>query len=110
MTTRSVRAVALVPVATGFALAGVPVVEVQSIEEGVARLGAMLRDDDTGVVLADATVVAALPDSIRRGSMTRATPVLVPVPNATWERAGGELDTYILDLLQRAIGYRVRLQ
>lgn len=110
MTTRSVRAIALTPVASGFALAGVPVVEVRSTDEGAVRLAAMLRDDAAGVLLADAAIVAALPDSVRRRAMTRATPVLVPVPAATWQRDERTLDTYILDLLQRAIGYRVRLQ
>jgi vacuolar-type H+-ATPase subunit F/Vma7 len=110
MTTRSVRAIALVPNAVGFALAGVPVVEVRSVEEGVVRLAAMLREDEAGILLADSSIVAALPDSARRRAMKRATPVLVPVPAATWQRETGALDTYILDLLQRAVGYRVRLQ
>jgi hypothetical protein len=37
-------------------------------------------------------------------------PIVVPFPAPLWDAAPSEPAEYILQLLQRAIGYRVRLQ
>lgn len=110
LSARAVRAVGPSAFATGFALAGIPADEVASVDAGAARVAALLDDRTLGVVLADESLVKALPDAVRRRSARQATPILVPVPRARWERAGDEAGAYILDLLQRAVGYRLRLR
>ena len=95
---------------TGLALAGVPRMETTSVEDGVARLSSLLTRDDVGIVIADRRLVDALPESVRRRAARRATPILLAVPAPEWTEAGAEPRSDVLDLLQRAIGYRVRLQ
>ena len=110
LTAVAVRAVGPPAFASGFALAGIPADETTSLDDGVARLEALLDDRTLGVVLADEALVRALPDAARRRSEKRPTPVLVPVPRARWEGPSDEAGAYILDLLQRAVGYRLRLR
>lgn len=110
MSPRAVQAIGDAALATGFALAGVPTIEAATGSEGVARLASLLDRTDVGIVLADERLIAALPDEVRARVARRATPVLVPVPTPRWDRAPEAAGSYILDLLQRAVGYRVRLQ
>jgi vacuolar-type H+-ATPase subunit F/Vma7 len=94
----------------GLALAGVPRVDSASLADSVARLTTLLARDDVGIVIADRRVVDALPDAVKRRAARRATPILLAVPRPDWTTAGEAPASDILDLLQRAIGYRVRLQ
>lgn len=105
-----VHAIGPAEMVAGFALAGVPTTEVSTDEQGVARLSELLVRDDIGIILADDRIVQRLPPQTRRRVLDRAVPVLVPVPRPTWKEEGAEPNRYILELLQRAIGYRVRLQ
>jgi vacuolar-type H+-ATPase subunit F/Vma7 len=107
---RHVVALGAPEMAVGFALGAIPAEEARTTEAGVARLIEMLSSADIGVILADERFVNALPDVIRRQVMRRPTPVLVPVPRPMWGEAPGEVGAYILDLLQRAVGYRMRLR
>jgi vacuolar-type H+-ATPase subunit F/Vma7 len=95
---------------SGLGLAGVPRIEAVTVADGVGRLDGLLERRDVGVVIADRRLVDALPDSVRRRVARRSTPILLSVPRPEWTEAGAEPASDILDLLQRAIGYRVRLQ
>ena len=110
MSKLGVVAVGEFPVISGFALAGVPVYEAETQEQAVARLGEVIRREDVGVVLAPHRVVEALPESLRRYLSKRSTPVVLPLPDPDWTAETHAESSEILDLLQRAIGYRVRLQ
>ena len=109
---RQRRVVAIGPpeMAAGFALGALPAESARNVEEGVRRLIELLSSDDTGVVLADESFVTALPEVVRRRVMRRPFPVLVPVPRPMWRQTRSEAGAYILDLLQRAVGYRMRLR
>lgn len=110
MSKMRVIAVGEYPLVSGFALAGIPVVEAESRDEAAARLADLVDRDDVGVVFADHTVVDALPEPIRRRLSRQSTPVLLSLPDPDWSAAVESQSNEILDLLQRAIGYRVRLQ
>jgi vacuolar-type H+-ATPase subunit F/Vma7 len=105
-----VVAVGEFPLITGFALAGIPVMEAESRDEAVARVADLVARDDVGVVFADHNVVDALPEPIRRRLSRQSTPVVLSLPDPEWTAAAQSESNEILDLLQRAIGYRVRLQ
>jgi vacuolar-type H+-ATPase subunit F/Vma7 len=105
----TVRAIALPPMAAGFRLAGVPCDEVRTPREAAERLLGIVTEEDAGVVLVEQRLLDAVPEATRRELEKRATPILVAVPPPQWT-ARHRADDYILDLLQRAIGYRVRLQ
>jgi vacuolar-type H+-ATPase subunit F/Vma7 len=110
MSKMRVVAVGEFPLISGFALAGIPVVEAESRDEAAARLADLVNHDDVGVVFADHAVVDALPEPIRRRLSRQSTPVLLSLPDPDWSAAVETQSNEILDLLQRAIGYRVRLQ
>jgi vacuolar-type H+-ATPase subunit F/Vma7 len=105
-----VVAVGEYPVISGFALAGVPVYEAETQEEAIAQLTEVVKRDDVGVVLAPHRIVEALPEGIRRYLAKRSTPIVLPLPDPDWSTEPHAESSEILDLLQRAIGYRVRLQ
>jgi vacuolar-type H+-ATPase subunit F/Vma7 len=98
------------PMITGFALAGVSVVEADTRDEAASRLAEVLRRDDVGVVVARQETIDSLPDAVRQQIARRSIPVLLSLPAVDWTAAPGTAADAILDLLQRAIGYRVRLQ
>ena len=106
-----VVAVGQFPMITGFALAGVSVIEADTRAEAVTRLADVLRRDDVGVVVAEQATIDALPVAVRQQVERRSIPVLLSLPSIDWTAAAprAAADT-LLDLLQRAIGYRVRLQ
>ena len=95
---------------TGFALAGVSVVEAETREAAVTQLAEVLRRADVGVVIAAQETIDHLPDATRQQIARRSIPVLLSVPAADWTSTPRPAGDAILDLLQRAIGYRVRLQ
>lgn len=110
MTSYAVMAIAPAHMAAGFALAGVPVEEAPTTDDGVALVARALARSDVGVLLVDEGIVAALPEALRRRIARSPMPVIVPVPRPKWEERTEDMGSYILDLLQRAIGYRMRLK
>ena len=105
-----VMAIGPAPMTAGFALAGVETVRADIDGAGANQLAALLMRDDVGVLLADEKLVARLPEALRAAAQRRSVPVLLPVPRAKWDEQVAPAGDEILDLLQRAIGYRVRLQ
>jgi vacuolar-type H+-ATPase subunit F/Vma7 len=74
-----------------------------------SALERLIDAGDAGVILVEQSLFAALPAHIKRGIERRPLPIVIPVPSAVWAARRREGEDYILDLLQRAIGYRVRL-
>lgn len=95
--------------AAGFALAGIPTVEVDSSVAGVERLAQLLEDPTVGVVLLEEGMHRAVPEELRRRLARRALPIVVPFPAPAWEE-GPVVDQYIVELLRQVVGYRVRLR
>jgi vacuolar-type H+-ATPase subunit F/Vma7 len=105
----AVCALAGPPLALGLGLAGL---KSQAIDaSGAARkLAELLHSGNSGVILIQADYYQALPAHLRTLLDRRAIPIVLPVPAPAWEAPLGEAEAYVLDLLQRAIGYRVRLR
>jgi V/A-type H+/Na+-transporting ATPase subunit F len=94
--------------APGFALLGLvplPVVEGTPVEAAVEPA---LGRDDTGVLLIEETVYDALPTDLRARVDRSARPVVVPFPGPVWLEAA-PAEERVVELLRRAIGYRVKL-
>jgi vacuolar-type H+-ATPase subunit F/Vma7 len=58
-------------------------------------------------VLIDHELYKALPDELLRTLDRQAVPVIAPVPAPRWDERS-DAETYILEILRQAIGYRVR--
>lgn len=96
-------------VADGFRLAGLEPVRARDAEEATDRLEELRSERDPGVLLVDAVLWDELPERIRAAVEAVPLPMVVPFPPPAWaERPAGE--EYIVELLRRSIGYRVKLR
>ncbi len=104
----AVRVLCRPELAPGFALAGVAVDQAAPGADAGAALSALLGRTDVGVVLIEDRLHQGLPDEARRRADRSAQPVVVPFPSPAWD-AVPPAEQYVVELLRRAIGYRVRL-
>lgn len=93
----------------GFALAGVPVLEATDSTDAALRIERLLRDANTSVLIIDEPLFRGLSEELRRSLHRSAFPVVIPVPGPDWTKESTAHE-YIVEILRRAIGYRVRLQ
>jgi vacuolar-type H+-ATPase subunit F/Vma7 len=94
----------------GFALAGLQPVDAATAEQGRERLQELLAQPDVGVVLMEEGWYESLPDDLRRQLGRRPLPMVVPFPEPAWGEGAATPEGYIIELLRRVIGYRVRLK
>lgn len=96
-------------VAPGFALAGVPVARAAGPEEAASRLRELRSRPGLGLVLVEDVLYEILQEDEALERARAALPAVVPFPGPVWvERPPAE--TYVVELLHRAVGYRVRLR
>lgn len=93
----------------GFALAGVPVFEAKNGADAAEQIEHLAESEGAGVVLIDEPLYRDIPEEVRRGLQRSALPVVIPVPGPDWTSEASAHE-YIVEILRRAIGYRVRLQ
>ena len=107
--TYGVRVLCRPATAAGFALAGI--VADAAEDEGMveASLRALLARREVGVILLEQSLYAALAPDLRTQVDRVAQPVVVPFPGPAW-RAAPSAEEQVVELLRRAIGYRVRLR
>ncbi len=106
----TVRVLASAASAAGFRLSGLSVDEVAKTEDAGTHLQRLAALPHTGILLVEQALLDAVPETVRRDVERRAVPILVPIPAPAWAGAPSGAEEYILELLRRAIGYRVRLQ
>ena len=103
----TLRVICRPALAAGFELAGLDVSRAADATAAAAVLRPQLTDPHAGVVLIDEGLYRALPHELIARFDRQALPVLAPIPAPAWdERAAAE--SYILEILRQAIGYRVR--
>lgn len=102
------RVVCRPSLADGFALAGVSALPAADAAEAATLVAGLVTQGDVGVVLVEESLFAALPDAQRRALERQPLPVVIPVPGPRAEGAP-PAERHLVELLQRAIGYRVRL-
>ena len=95
--------------ASGFALAGLVAETASDDGAADATLRAMLQRRELGVVLLEEPLYTALAPDVRALVDRVAQPVVVPFPGPAW-RAAPSAEEQVVELLRRAIGYRVRLR
>lgn len=107
--THGVRVVCRSVTAAGFALAGL-VADIAD-DDGVAEatLRSLMQRPDVGVILLEESIYAGLALELRTVVDRLPQPIVVPFPGPAW-RASGSAEEQVVELLRRAIGYRVRLR
>ncbi len=105
-----VRVICRAEAAIGFLLAGLDVSEVGDSEEGARCLTALMEQPKVGVALVEDDLYEGLDEDLVRDVSRRVLPMVVPFPGPG--RRGGLTgpEEYIVEMLRRAIGYRVRLR
>jgi len=97
-----VRIICRRPAALGIALAGIAPIEAATGEEAAAALGR------TGLVLIEKPLFDALPVAARRQLRKDGVPIVMPFPGPAF--AGEAPEQELLEVLRRAVGYRLRLR
>lgn len=95
--------------ALGFALAGLPALVVPDATDPTEPITAALARPDVGVLLVEEAVYDAAAAELKAKLDRSARPVVVPFPGPRWQGAR-TAEERIVELLRRAIGYRVKLQ
>lgn len=109
MTQRRLVVIASPGVSAGFSLAGVRVLEASDAAHAGERLEKLVEDERAGVVVIEESLHQNLPEETSRMLRRVSFPVVIPVPGPSWT-AESSAHEYIVEILRRAIGYRVRLQ
>ena len=93
----------------GFALAGIASWPATTSGETAEALSAQRTRDHVGVVLVEEVLYDELADDLRARLERWIRPVVVPFPGPALTEAISA-ETRVVELLRRAIGYRVRLR
>jgi vacuolar-type H+-ATPase subunit F/Vma7 len=109
MTQKRLVVIAGSDLSAGFALTGVPVFEATDGEDAARQLEQSVDEMSAGVIIIDESLYRDLPEELQRSLRRSTLPVVIPVPGPDWTAESTAHD-YIVDILRRAIGYRVRLQ
>jgi vacuolar-type H+-ATPase subunit F/Vma7 len=96
--------------AAGFALAGCAALEAETAEAGARAVAESAAAPDVGLLVAEEDFVAALPAPVARDLARRPVPLVVTLARPPWTAPAVPPEEPILAVLQRAIGYRVRLR
>jgi vacuolar-type H+-ATPase subunit F/Vma7 len=97
-------------VAPGIALAGIAPLVADSGQAAANRLQMIAPEPARGgIVLIEQALYDKLPPGLRRQLRRDGTPIVMPFPSPGLP-TGGPPEQELLDILRRAIGYRVRLR
>jgi vacuolar-type H+-ATPase subunit F/Vma7 len=107
--TATVRVVCRPALAPGFALAGVTADQVENHAEAEPALAGLMLRDDVGVILLQEDIYNALSPEVQARLDRSAGPVVVPFPGPAWAEIPSA-EERVVELLRRAIGYRVKLR
>lgn len=103
------RLVCTPPVAAGCGLAALAAVEVEDAATAEARVNEMLHDSTVGMILLEERLYDALSEALRARLARHPVPLVVPFPSPSWVPRREAAELYIVELLRRAIGYRVKM-
>ncbi|HUJ61907.1 MAG TPA: hypothetical protein VLX92_25555 [Kofleriaceae bacterium] len=95
----------------GLGLAGLAPIEAATGDDAARAIAALARGPaHGGVVLVEAALYDALPPALLRQIRKDGAPVIAPFPGPEPLPPGITPEQELLDVLRRAIGYRVRLK
>lgn len=106
---RNLRVVCRPALLDGFSLAGVHAIPATDASEAATLVPALADRAELGVLLVEDELYFGLPEPLRDSLERRPLPVVVPFPGPRrGERPSAQ--AMLVEMLQRAIGYRVRLR
>lgn len=108
--THTVRFIARAELAPGVGLTAVPTLAAEDGRAAGRAVTELANDARVGVVLIESRLHDAMPEDVVRALSRRPTPVVVPFPSPVRAARPGAAEEYIIEMLRRAIGYRIRLR
>lgn len=93
----------------GFRAAGLPTTIAEPDAVGIAVVHDIIREPDAGIVLTTQDLYDTIAPSLPRWLARRPLPMVVPIPSPEWQ-ARAAAESHIVELLRRAVGYKVRLR
>ncbi len=102
-----VRVVCRPEVGSGFALAGLRTVGASDAATTAQQLKVLASDRTVGVILVESRLHAGLPRDLVTRLERKGLPVIATFPSPRWDDQGAA-EEVVLEILRRAIGYRVR--
>jgi V/A-type H+-transporting ATPase subunit F len=93
--------------ASGFRLAGVEVLEAQSVEDARKVIPPLLFKDDIGIVAVNEEYMLSLDEKLMSRIEKLTRPLIIPIPSKSKEL---DRHSYIERLLRKAIGYNIVLR
>ncbi len=107
----AIRVICRHPTALGVALAGVAPIEAESGADAAAALAKLASTPAKGgLVLVESELYDALPAATRRQIRKDGAPILMPFPGPAPLGPGVAPEQELLEVLRRAVGYRLRLR
>lgn len=103
----NVRVVCRHETAPGFALAGLVADEAQDGPAAALALKRLTSDREVGLVLIEDRLHREISPELLARLDRQGMPIVAPFPSPRWDRQG-LAEEYVLEILRRAIGYRVR--
>jgi V/A-type H+/Na+-transporting ATPase subunit F len=94
--------------ALGFRLAGVSVEEVDE-EIAAERIAALLAESDLGVLAVEQDLLRLAPERLLAKVARKGVPVVLPFTFPRHWGEGGSAQTYVAELVRRAIGYHIKI-
>lgn len=106
-----VRVICRRETALGMALAGLAPIEAKTGTDGAIALDALAHTPGKGgVILVEQAIYDALPAATRRQIRREGVPIVMPFPGPAPLPIGTAPEEELLEVLRRAVGYRLRLR
>lgn len=94
----------------GFSLAGVEVKEVEEGGDITAVLNDIIKTGEYGLLVVEEKFLAKVDEGVLKRIRKTGIPVIVPIDTPISWQTETEMESYIARLIQRAIGYQVKIK
>ncbi|MBI5287290.1 MAG: ATPase [Deltaproteobacteria bacterium] len=97
-------------VSPGFRLSGIEVKEFKEGDDITPFIISLLEKGEYGLLAVEEGLLSRVPDGVMKRIRRAGIPVIVPINTPRAWRGGEEVESYIIRLIRRAIGYQVRIK
>lgn len=96
--------------AIGFSLAGIEVKEIKEGGDITSILHSIIKEGRYNLIAIEEKFLANVSDEILRRIRKKGIPVIVPIDTPRSWQIESEMESYIVRLIRRAIGYQVKIK
>lgn len=98
-------------VSRGFKFSGVQIKSTPSPELAKRHLLDALRSRDYGIIIIDEDYLSSFDEHTRHLVEESIVPLIVPVPlEMRWREKAARSDSYVQEMIRRAIGYHIKIR